>query len=594
MQAGRRGKRRKSGFILAQKPAFLLRKLLFSYTWVSEYPNWPFEREERVSIVPRLISATQHEPNSSPAPVSAPTRGTGDSSDLFVAIKGYAEGDRIGGKYTLIDRLGEGGMGAVWRAHNELLDVDVALKLIRTDEVEMAEGTLMSDRLLQEARAAARLGHPAIARVFDYGTTERNHPYIVMELLKGEDLAEALARRGRVSNTKAVATLMPIAHGLAAAHSQGIVHRDLKPENVFLARLEDGRVMPKLVDFGIAKMGTTGKGHRLTQTGTMLGSPIYMSPEQARGDEVDHRADVWAFCVVLYELVTGRPPFEGRNYNALLYAIIADEPRPLPIKAEGDEELWAILRKGFEKERERRWSTIDELGRALAQWLMLRGVHEDVTGASLAQWFRAMPHGDILTSMLPAPVNFQMPLIPRRSDRAKWEAETRSLGPRSSKSGASFQVPRAPGTSATNRHSWLRALATARTRLTQALGDVVPLLRDPALMAQRKWMWAGAACSVVVGALGVAVALPGQAPPMGKTEGVTIAREFDVYVLPDINESDELGAKALVTPVIEAVEVDAPAPSAAAAASETARTPPRRVVTPPRKANTTRLKNPFH
>lgn len=547
-----------------------------------------------MSIVPRLISATQHEPNSSPAPISAQVRGPGESSDLFVAIKGYASGDRIGGKYTLIDRLGEGGMGAVWRAHNELLDVDVALKLIRTDEVETTEGTLMSDRLLQEARAAARLGHPAIARVFDYGTTERNHPYIVMELLKGEDLAEALARRGRVSNTKAVATLMPIAHALAAAHAQGIVHRDLKPENVFLARLEDGRVMPKLVDFGIAKIGTTGKGHRLTQTGTMLGSPIYMSPEQARGDEVDHRADVWAFCVVLYELVTGRPPFEGRNYNALLYAIIADEPRPLPIKADGDDELWAILRKGFEKERDRRWSTIDELGRALAQWLIVRGVHEDITGASLAaQWLRAMPHGDVLTSMLPAPVNFQMPVIPRRSDRAKWDQETRSLGPRSGRADASFPGPlenRVP----TARPSWQRALATAQVKLRQVVGDVLPLLRDPALMAQRKWMVVGAAGSVVAGALAVAVALPGQAPPLGETEVVAIAPEFDVYVLPDIDESDAFGAKALIIAPTEDVEFDAPTPAAVPpTVSETARTAQRRVHTPPRKANATRLKNPF-
>lgn len=553
--------------------------------------------------MPRLISATQHEPNSQPSPISSQGLSSGDSSDLFVAIRGYTEGDRIGGKYTLIDRLGEGGMGAVWRAHNELLDVDVALKLIRTDEVEAAEGTLMSDRLLQEARAAARLGHPSIARVFDYGTTERNHPYIVMELLKGEDLAEALARRGRVSNTKAVATLMPIAHALATAHSQGIVHRDLKPENVFLARLEDGRVMPKLVDFGIAKMGTTtNKSHRLTQTGTMLGSPIYMSPEQARGDEVDHRADVWAFCVVLYELVTGRPPFEGRNYNALLYAIIADEPRPLPIKAEGDEELWNILRKGFEKERDKRWSTIDELGRALAQWLLVRGVHEDITGASLVtQWLRAMP-ADVLTSMLPAPVNFQMPIIPRRSDRAKWEAATRSLGPRSSRSSNSLQGTEAlrGGAPRRSRHSWQQWVELARTRIGQTLADLKPLLREPARAAQRKWVLAGAACSIVVGALGVALALPGQAPPLGPTETVEIGHEFVApRVALVLDQIDAVGAQE-PEPAFEEFDVSPKAepravpPSSGAAAQPTkAPVPARRSATSTRKTSSTRLKNPF-
>lgn len=498
-------------------------------------------------------------------------------------------------------------MGAVWRAHNELLEVDVALKLIRTDEVEVAEGTLMSDRLLQEARAAARLGHPSIARVFDYGTTERNHPYIVMELLKGEDLAEALARRGRVSNTKAVATLMPIAHALAAAHSQGIVHRDLKPENVFLARMEDGRVVPKLVDFGIAKMGTTGKTNRLTQTGTMLGSPIYMSPEQARGDEVDHRADVWAFCVVLYELVTGSPPFEGRNYNALLYAIIADEPRPLPIKAEGDEELWNILRKGFEKERDRRWSTIDELGRALAQWLIVRGVQEDITGASLvAQWLRVVPAGDVLTSMLPAPVNFQMPVIPRRSDRAKWEAATRSLGPRSSRSGASLQGTESMGGTRATKSFWDNVRDVMRKRVAPAVADLVPLLRDPALAAQRKWVMVGAGCSVVAGALGVAVALPGQTPPLGPTDVTSVSHEFDVRVTLAAEEVDAIptaaSAAALIQDVVLSAQPEPASPPArsshpeavsSSAAMRAPANPVRRVTVAPRRPAPTRLKNPF-
>jgi hypothetical protein len=411
--------------------------------------------------------------------------------------------------------------------------------------------------------------------------------------------------------------LMPIAHALAAAHSQGIVHRDLKPENVFLARLEDGRVMPKLVDFGIAKMGTTGKGHRLTQTGTMLGSPIYMSPEQARGDEVDHRADVWAFCVVLYELVTGRPPFEGRNYNALLYAIIADEPRPLPVKAEGDDELWGILRKGFEKERDRRWSTIDELGRALAQWLIVRGVHEDITGASLvAQWLRVMPAGDVLTSMLPAPVNFQMPVIPRRSDRAKWEAETRSLAPRSSKSGNSLLGAHTANDASTSYATWERLVEVVRDRFSQAVADLSPLLRDPALMAQRRWVAIGAGCSVVVGALGVAIALPGQTPPLGATEVALVTHQFVSRFTPDIEETDGVGAALEVGTVVQEVVSSAkpepasaptvPAPRlsghATAVVSRTpvvpvmpaaAVAPARRVAAPPRKTPSTRLKNPF-
>lgn len=319
----------------------------------------------------------------------------------FVESKGYQAGERVAGKYLLLELLGEGGMGAVWKAHNDTLDIDVALKLIRHEEGD-TDGPLMSDRLLQEARAAARLGHPSIARVFDFGLSDRGDPYIVMELLRGEDLAQALTRRGRISATRAVATLLPIAHALDAAHAKGIVHRDIKPENIYLARTEDGRVHPKIVDFGIAKI-ERGKNHRLTQTGTMLGSPLYMSPEQARGDDVDHLADVWALCVVLYEMVTGRTPFEGKNYNALLYAIIADEPIPMTSLGSGDEELWAIVRRGFEKDQTQRWQSVRDLGIELARWMLSHNQTEDITGASLsAQWIRYVStQGDMLASMVP-------------------------------------------------------------------------------------------------------------------------------------------------------------------------------------------------
>jgi eukaryotic-like serine/threonine-protein kinase len=333
-----------------------------------------------------------------------------DPGQSATMMRVYEPGTTVAGKYRLLELLGEGGMGTVWRAHNETLDVDVAVKLLRRDDPENVEGPLAGDRLLQEARAAARLGHPAIARVFDFGVSDRGDAFIVMELLEGEDLAEALARRGRLSPTKAAATVLPIVHALAAAHAKGIVHRDIKPENIYLARGEDRRVQPKLVDFGIAKLDRA-KNKRLTQTGTMLGSPLYMSPEQARGDDVDHLADVWALCVVLYEVVAGRTPFEGKNYNALLYSIIADAPVPLTELGFGDERFWQILARGLEKDPVLRWQSVRALGEELARWMIDQDQHEDITGASLSmQWLKRMrSSADLLASMVPPPMETLRP-----------------------------------------------------------------------------------------------------------------------------------------------------------------------------------------
>jgi len=276
-------------------------------------------------------------------------------------------------------------MATLWVAHNAALDIEVAIKFIRTDLTTPK----LAERLLTEARAAAKLGHPAIVRVFDFGETPRGDPYIVMELLDGEDLSSVYVESGRMTPIATLRTLLPIAHALAVAHDKGIVHRDLKPENVFLARAEDGQVQPKLLDFGVAKFDAAGY-ERLTQAGTALGSPAYMSPEQARGEEVDPRSDLWSFCVVLYEALSGTLPFHHDNYNALMRLIIEIEPTPLTDLAAGDSDLWRIIEKGLAKDVDLRWSSMRGLGAALAQWLIERGVHEDLAGSSLtATWLQA-------------------------------------------------------------------------------------------------------------------------------------------------------------------------------------------------------------
>jgi serine/threonine-protein kinase len=297
--------------------------------------------------------------------------------------RGYGEGDVIDG-HRLEALIGTGGMGEVWTARNDTLGVRRAVKLIRADSGS-AEGT---DRLLHEARAAARLVDPAIVRVFDFGRTERGDPYIVMELLEGEDLMSIINRRERLSPIKAVRVLLPVIRALGAAHEHGIVHRDLKPENIFLARLPDGRVQPKLLDFGIAKL-KNARDLRLTSAGSVMGSPLYMAPEQARGEDVDERADIWAVCVVLYEAMTGQPPFGGEDRAQVMHAVATLEPENPNLRGVLEPLPWPILQHGLEKRRDERWRSMTELGRELARWLLDNGVSEDITGGSLeAGWLR--------------------------------------------------------------------------------------------------------------------------------------------------------------------------------------------------------------
>jgi serine/threonine-protein kinase len=276
-------------------------------------------------------------------------------------------------------------MGAVWGAFNLQLEAEVAIKVLLRDD---GNRELLTQRLKQEAKATAKLGHPAIVRVFDVGETELGDAFIVMELLKGQSLAAVLAAEGCLPATRAVQLLLPIADALSAAHAKGLIHRDLKPDNVFLVA-DDDQLQPKLVDFGIVKIDDPASGQtHLTQAGMVLGSPEYMSPEQARGlEDVDHRSDIWSFCVVLYEAISGATPFAAANYNALLRSIVEDEPKPLVSRSEEESELWRIVQRGLSKAREQRFRSMSEIGRALASWLIRQGIVEDACGASLeAKW----------------------------------------------------------------------------------------------------------------------------------------------------------------------------------------------------------------
>ncbi len=320
------------------------------------------------------------------------TEGSSSDSSPPSAVRksspGHAPGDILAGKYEIVSLLGEGGMGTVWRARSIALDSDVAIKVLHCDRAD----TQAAQRLLREARATARVGHPSIVRAFDFGETEAGEPFLVMELLEGTSLADVLDRRGRMSPVEAVQMLLPIAAGLAAAHARGIVHRDIKPENIIIVPDGATTFLPKIVDFGIAKLARRNN-QVITQAGMVLGSLEYMSPEQAEGkQEVGEQTDVWALSVVLYELITGRRPFEGDSITQMIYALYTLDPLPITSYAVGDDELWTILAKGLQKSPADRWRTMLELGTALATWASARGTTVDASGRSLAlHWLGATP-----------------------------------------------------------------------------------------------------------------------------------------------------------------------------------------------------------
>jgi len=255
------------------------------------------------------------------------------------------------GQYQVIDKIGEGGMGVVYRAEDTRLKRTVALKFLPQDMTRSAEAR---ERFIHEAQAASALDHPNICTIYEIDETDEGQVFIVMGLYEGQTLREKISERP-LKLEDAIDITSQIAQGLAKAHEQKIIHRDIKPANIFITN--EGQV--KILDFGVAKLAGSTK---LTLTGTTLGTVSYMAPEQAKGDEADHKADIWSLGVLMYEMLTGQQPFRGEHEQAIIYSILNEEPEPITALRTGIPiDLEWIVQKALRKDPKQRYQHIDEL-----------------------------------------------------------------------------------------------------------------------------------------------------------------------------------------------------------------------------------------
>ncbi len=279
-------------------------------------------------------------------------------------------------RYEIVRRIGEGGMGAVYEGRHTVLGRAVAVKVLLE---KFHDKTELVARLLQEARLASAIGHENIVDVTDFGTTADGRAFVVMEFLEGESLAQVVMRDAPLAVERCLRVARQVTSALGAAHGKGIVHRDVKPENVFLLRRGEQDFV-KVVDFGVSKAvrsrddgGAGGDLMRLTRTGMVLGTPLYMSPEQARGNEdVDARADIWAMGVMLYECLTGEVPFRANNYLAVISQVLTQDVQP-PSRLRPElgipPAVETLVMRAMEKDRDKRYQTMAELERDLDRLL---------------------------------------------------------------------------------------------------------------------------------------------------------------------------------------------------------------------------------
>lgn len=389
-------------------------------------------------------------------------------------------GSVIAERYRLERVLGQGGMGTVYAGRHVLTGRRVALKLLTGDPVRNRDAAL---RMAREARAVGRIQHPNVVAVYDAGFAAER-PFIAMELLQGESLEQRIKRAGPMSEPEAVNMLREITRGVEAAHANGIIHRDLKPANILLCPVEDGAgEIVKVLDFGISKLrGDAEEDVLVTEHGAQIGTPVFMSPEQVRGDALDERADVYALAVMLHYMLTQHFPFHARSRAELFAKILTEEPTPLAAHRPGvAPALASAVLKGLARDRASRYESVTALAEALTSASSTR---ERLRGSRVV-YVAAAVSGILLTAM-PAHV---MHAAPAEHERTVVQAPPVEQPVAVS---AAVPLPVVETTPVTQKAPETRARKLARTkakvRVQQPSVDAAAVVRDDTLVNQPKLM----------------------------------------------------------------------------------------------------------
>jgi serine/threonine protein kinase len=433
-------------------------------------------------------------------------------------------GKVVAGKYRLNQLLGSGGMAEVWSATNTFTEKQIAIKFMNAQVAKTPEAAA---RFLKEAKVSARVNHQNIIDIHDVGQTEEGQLFLVMELLTGFPLEVALRRQNPPMTLYEFSLVMvEVAGALAAAHKSGVIHRDLKPTNIFLHKIRDGVAMPKLLDFGVSKFLEDDKDHALTIAGTVLGSPLYMSPEQARGDSnIDGRTDVFAFGAILFEALCGHRPYDAKNFNALIVKIATTKPKSIDEHAPAStpESLRAVVRACLEPSLAHRAQSFEQVVQ------MLKAAMNELEFSDAR-----LPPPMIASAVVDPDATNALPVL-RASDRpppVMGEATIPSQPPQMSITG-SASIPPGMGSGPTGP-SWHTS-----TPNTSYASINVP---GPAPGSKAPWLVAAAAMSVAVGLAVVLVVIARrQAPPVTATTSATsavvkVAEPAPVLPVPAPNE----------------------------------------------------------